>query len=286
VGAVRNRAGRDQGDLSEHGLDLWRELAPGWEEGRELRWRATRGVDEWLVERLDPQPGQTILELAAGMGETGFLAAERLGSSGRLITSDAEPAMLAAAERLAQSLGLANVELRVLDSTRIGLPPASVDGVLSRFGYVLRGDPPAALHEVRRVLRPGGRFAFAVWAERSRNPWMTVPLDVMVERGHLAPPGPDESALSDRRTPSAIESLLEAAGFAEPRIEEMPVRYRFEDPDELWTFVESVRGQVSLEVLSLPVAERNVIRAEIEERARAADGGYELAGVSLNVVTS
>ena len=72
--------------------------------------------------------------------------------------------MVETAERVAPLFGVANAEFRVLDAERIELPDASIDGVLSRFGYVLKGDPPPALREVRRVLRPGGGFAFAVWA--------------------------------------------------------------------------------------------------------------------------
>ena len=56
----------------------WEAMAPRWERGRELRWRATRSVSEWLVARLAPRPGEVVLDLAAGTGETGFLAAPAL----------------------------------------------------------------------------------------------------------------------------------------------------------------------------------------------------------------
>src|SRR5262249_59354578 len=120
-------------------------------------------VSGWLGGRLDPQPGQTILDLAAGTGETGFLAAPRLGPEGRLITSDLSPAMLEAAERVAVELGVTNAEFRVLDGERIELPNASVDGVVSRFGYVLRGDSPRGPAGGRRVGRRGRGGAFAAW---------------------------------------------------------------------------------------------------------------------------
>lgn len=267
-------------------MSEWQALAAGWEGGRELSWRATRHVSEWLVSRLDPQPGQTILELAAGTGETGFLASERLGPTGRLLTSDLEPAMVAAAERAGRALGLKNVEFRVLDTAAIALPDRSVDGVLSRFGYVLRGSPPTALSEIRRVLKAGGRFGFAVWAERSQNSWMTVPAEVMVERGHLSPPGADEQALSERRQPDSIAALLAAAGFDPPELEALPVTFDFGGPGELWRFVSELRGPVSLALAGLPEAERAGIRSEIEGRTARPGGGYELSGVSLNVVTA
>jgi len=268
------------------GSELWEELAPRWERGRELLWDSTRAVSEWLVERLDPKPGQTILDLAAGTGETGFLAAARLGGEGLLISSDVSPNMVDAAHRVAPLFDVANAEFRVLDAEAIDLPDASVDGVLSRFGYVLKGEPPPALSEIRRVLRPGGRFAFAVWAERSRNLWMTVPVEVMVERGQLAPQSDAEVRLSERRNPESIERLLGEAGFGEAEIEELPVAYRFANAEELWFFVSELRGPVALALAKLDDGERAVVREEIERRADHVGDGFELTGVALCVTTA
>jgi SAM-dependent methyltransferase len=264
----------------------WQAMAPRWERGRELLWASTRAVSEWLVSRLDPQQGQVVLDLAAGTGETGFLAAELLGPSGRLISGDREPGMVEAAERVAASLGVTNAEFRMLDGASLDLAGASVDGVLSRFGYILKGNTPPVLGEIRRVLRPGGRLAFAVWAARERNPWMTVPAGVMVERGHLRDQTDEEVRLSARRNPEAIGALLAAAGFGEPEIEEMPVAYRFADSEELWFFVSELRGPVALALADLDESERQVVRAEIESRATRTATGFELAGVSLNVAVS
>ena len=265
--------------------DLWQELAPRWERGRELLWESTRAVSDWLVDRLDPQPGQTILDLGAGTGETGFLAAPLLGGGGRLITSDLSPNMLEAAERVASRFGVTNAEFRVLDAGAIDLPDASVDGVVSRFGYVLKGDPPRALREVRRLLRPGGRFAFAVWAERERNRWMTVPAEVMVERGHLSPQSEADVLLSAKRNPVTIRRLLADSGFGEAEVEEMVVAYRFANAEELWFFVSELRGPVALALEKLDESERAAVRAEIERRAERVGDSFELGGVSVNVAT-
>jgi SAM-dependent methyltransferase len=264
----------------------WEAMAPRWERGRALLWRSTRPVSEWLVERLDPQPGQTVLDLAAGTGETGFLAAERLGPGGRLISGDLEPGMSEASARVGAELGVTNAEFRLLDAERLDLPDASVDGVLNRFGYILRGNPPRALAEIRRVLRPGGRLCFAVWAARELNPWMTVPTSVMVDRGHLAGPSEADLRLSARRNPEAIARLLAATGFGEPEIEEMPVAYRFVDADELWFFVSELRGPVALALDGLPEEERAEVRREVENRTTRADNGFVLGGISLNVAVS
>lgn len=262
----------------------WRELAGRWEQGHELLWRATRQVSEWLVGRLAPAPGETILELAAGTGETGFFAAPLLQPGGVLITSDSSPAMLAAARRRAAALELENVEFRELDTTAIALPDGQLDGILSRFGYLLRGEPPRGLHEAARTLRPRGRLAFAVWAARERNPWMTVPAAVLRERGHLRPLSAEETRLSARRNPDSIAALLDAAGFELCELEEMPISYRFADADELWLFISELRGPLSLVIEQLDVAERDAVRAELEARAELRDDGYALGGLSINAL--
>ncbi len=114
-----------------------------------------------------------MLELAAGPGDTGFIAAERLGPNGLLLSTDVAPEMVAAARRRAAELGIENVEFRVEDASAIDLADASVDGVLCRFGVMLVPDPERALGEIARVLRPEGRVALAVWASSDANDWMT-----------------------------------------------------------------------------------------------------------------
>ena len=120
---------------------------------------------EEMLKALGPEPGQTILELAAGTGETGFAAARAIGPDGRLISTDFAPEMVAAARRASERLGLANVEHREMDAERMDLDDDSVDGVLCRWGYMLMADPATALAETRRVLRPA-RAAVAVGVGR------------------------------------------------------------------------------------------------------------------------
>ena len=165
---------------------------------------------------------------------------------------------------------------------RLDLPDGSVDGVLSRFGYLLKGEPPPALAESRRVLRQGGRLAFAVWAARERCSWMTVPADALRERGHLPDPSQAEARLSARRNPAAIRALLEEAGFALEEIAELDVRYRFADAEELWRFVRDLRGPLSLALDPLDAGEQRLVRDLIERRAEpSGDGSFALLGVAL-----
>jgi ubiquinone/menaquinone biosynthesis C-methylase UbiE len=177
-------------------------IAPGWE-----RWRArieetTTPVPEWMIKELAQRPADTVLEFAAGAGDTGFEAAAIVGECGRLISTDFSPAMMDIARRRGAELGLGNVDYRLMDAERIELDADSVDGVLCRFGYMLMADPATALAETRRVLRPGGRLALAVWSAPECNPWATIGFGLLVEHGHLPPPEPDAPARSPWRARS------------------------------------------------------------------------------------
>jgi ubiquinone/menaquinone biosynthesis C-methylase UbiE len=134
----------------------WNAVAPGWYARREELWKASRPVSEWMVRKLHPRPGDTVLELAAGLADTGLMAARLVGEAGRVIVTDFTPEMLVGARRRAEEIGVENAEFRVLDAERMDLETDSVDGVLCRWAYMLMIDPPAAFAETRRVLRPGG----------------------------------------------------------------------------------------------------------------------------------
>ncbi len=167
-------------------------------------------MSNWLVEAIHPQPGHRVLDLAAGIGETGFLAAELVAPGGSVIISDQAEAMLDAARARAQELGLRNVEFKSINAEWIDLPVASVDAVLCRWGYMLMADPGAALSETRRVLRSGGRLALAVWDDATRNPWLTLPAALFAERGLIPAPVP---ARPDRSR-SAIASVCASCSTA------------------------------------------------------------------------
>src|SRR5688500_7769039 len=170
-------------------------------------------VSAWLIDALDPQPGQTLLELAAGTGDTGFLAAELVAPTGELITSDFSAEMLATARRRADELGVTNVRFKQIDAeTSIDVPAASIDGVLCRWGFMLMAEPGVALSGARRVLKPGGRLALAAWASPADNPWSSVATRELVDRGLTDAADPAEPGQFTWAREDVIAEQLEAAG--------------------------------------------------------------------------
>jgi ubiquinone/menaquinone biosynthesis C-methylase UbiE len=256
-------------------------MARGWDRHRALIAEAGRPVMEALVADLEPRSGQTILEVAAGTGEVGFVVAS---SVERVILTDFAPEMVAVARRVAGELRITNVECRVMDAEDMTLDDASCDGVICRWGYMLMPRPARALEETRRVLRPGGRLAFAVFAEPAKNPWASLAVAVLSERGHLAPLAagtPGIFALHDR---DRLRVLVEGAGFSRVAVRDVPHAWRFTDAAAYWDFLHNVAGAISMTLGQLDEATRDGVRTEIDKRLeayRATDGGYVLPGIAL-----
>jgi SAM-dependent methyltransferase len=240
-----------------------------------------------MVRKLDPQPGDSVLELAAGLGDTGLMAARLVGETGRLIITDFAPEMVAAARRRAEEVGVKNVEFRALDAERMDLETDSVDGVLCRWAYMLMIDPAAAFAETRRVLRPGGRLAFSVWAAPERNPGLSLPSKVLVELGHIPPPDPEAAGAFVMADEGRIRELVVGAGFAEPEIEEVSFRWLFADQNDYWRFLTETSSTLSPVLRALPSEARAAVRQQVHEAAGPfhSGEGYDFPAVCLNVVT-
>jgi SAM-dependent methyltransferase len=278
-------------DLDEYrkrSYKTWETMAPGWLRERDFMWDASRPVGEWLVAKLDPQPGQAILELAAGVGDTGFAAARELGDEGKLISTDFSPKMVEAARERAKELGISNSEHRVMDAEKMDLPDDSVDGVLCRWGYMAMADPDAAMRETRRVLRESGRLCFSVWSNAEKNPWAALPGGTLVQRGHLPAPEPGDPGIFSLADPDRLRSLVTDAGFAEPEIEVLSIEWRFDSTEEFWRFLNQVAGSVAVVIRDLPETERWAIRGQLEKNAEAFQqgGGYAFPGECLNIVAT
>jgi SAM-dependent methyltransferase len=253
--------------------DQWARSAGGWSRRREDFQRSALPVSRWLIDAARLQPGHTVLELAAGPGDTGLLAAELVQPGGRLISSDASEEMVAVSRARAQELGIDDVEFRVLDLEWIDLETASVDAALCRWGYMLAADPGAALRETRRVLRPGGRVALAAWDAPEHNPWATVPTDELVERGLTERRDPSQPGMFAFSPPGKLESLLQDAGFTEVEVDAVEVEYRFESADAYWETILDMSVPFADSVGALEEAQHEAVRDGVRARLEPYTGG-------------
>ena len=244
-------------------------------------------VTNWIAEAVAPQPGETILELAAGAGDVGLAIVERLAPGGRLILSDVSAAVVEVARRAAAERGLVGIEFRVLDAQELDLPDTCVDAVICRWGFMLMEDPALALRETARVLRPGGRLAFSVWGDPGQNPWTTVDADVLAHAGYVPPIGPtDPGGMFSLSDPERLRVLVEASGLVVRRLETVRVilpydntenyaLHEIEQPGSRADFFHGLPEEKRLDAMRLA--------SELLEPFRA-DAGFVIPGETLNVL--
>ena len=173
------------------------------------------------IDRLAPEPGERVLDIGCGFGDTTLDLARRVGPSGRATGVDAAARFIEVARREAGEAGIGNVGFIVADgqAAELGGP---YDCAFSRMGVMFFASPVAALRNVRKSLRRGGRIAMAVWRRKADNPFLSLVEERVREM--LPPPaetdqvtcgpGPFSMASAD-----VVSAQLFAAGFERPTFE-------------------------------------------------------------------
>jgi SAM-dependent methyltransferase len=261
----------------------WERQAAGWTRRREQVERFGMPVAQAMIEMADPQPGEWVLDIAAGTGETGLLVAEMVRPGGRVLITDFSEEMVAAAKERARQLGADNVEVRVLDAESMAIDAAQIDLALCRWGYMLMADPETALRETRRILKPGGRLVLAAWGEAEENPWASLMTRALKEAGaEVAVDAPGAPGMFALGAPGQIEALLDAAGFLEHRVERLAFEATYRSLAE-WIAISRDLGSRMAEVLETlddDAAERFEELLEREtERWRQPDGSLRIPAV-------
>lgn len=157
------------------------------------------------IEALGAGPGEVVLDIGCGAGQTLLQLAERVGAEGQVIGVDVAPLLVDIAKRRAELLS--QVRLMQADAASLDLPAGSADAVFSRFGVMVFGDAVAAFANFHRILKPSGKLAFVCWRSLEENELDHFPLSA-------AGVGPaiDERPFSFA-DPEHIRRTLEASGF-------------------------------------------------------------------------
>jgi SAM-dependent methyltransferase len=129
------------------------------------------GVQGELLALAAPAPGEAVLDVACGTGLMAVAVARAVGQAGRVLGVDLADAMVQASRQRAQDLGAVQAAFERMDAEQLRLPDAGFDLALCALGLMYVPDPDAALRELRRILRPGGRAVLAVWGERAHCGW-------------------------------------------------------------------------------------------------------------------
>jgi SAM-dependent methyltransferase len=281
--------------MNEHDYDdlsqgVWEGVSGGWRaHAAEMEESAHGEAATRMLDAAQLLPGERVLELACGPAGVGLRAAAAVGPDGSVLLTDFSQGMVQAARDRASELGVTNVDFAVADAQDLALPDESFDAVLCRFGYMLMGDPFAAMSETARVLRRGGRVVLAVWGEPADNAWIMLTMRVVMEHVSAPPPDLDAPGLWAFRDHDRLRGMLGNAGLAGVKVETLNTAERFSSLDEAWQYLSDIAGPLQALLASLSAEDLVTVRERLADETApftAADGSLELpAAINIAVAT-
>ena len=217
-------------------------------------------------------PGQRVLDLASGPGLLARAAAESLGGRGMVLASDISQGQLACCTDLPRVAA---------DGEALPFADASLDRVLCGLGLMFFPDEDAALREMRRVLRPGGRVALSVWARAAEVPLIECALACM--RRLLPPPKVARPSIFRCGDPNWLQRRLASADFHAIDIRRVDFTVAFADAARYWQGFLDIAGGAAESLARLPAEKFQALAAGVAEELapHATADGYRLTSTVL-----
>ena len=237
--------------------EMWDSVAPGWEANAGFVDQQLAVATESLLDAAQIGEGDRVLDLAAGPGGAGLAAAQRVGSTGRVVLSDVAAEMVAVAAKRASAD--AQVSTAVFDQSAIDFSDASFDAVINRHGLMFVEDPAPTVAEAVRVLRAGGRYAVMTWDLREMNPWLGLVLDAVGAQFGVPFPPPNVRGPFSLDTPDVLTSVLRDGGLEDVTVEAMSTPMHAASLGEWWERVPKLAGPLAIALAGMEADVRDAI---------------------------
>jgi SAM-dependent methyltransferase len=237
----------------------------GWELWHDWHVRVMKPTIGWFCDAIAASPGMMVLDVACGTGIPSLGIAERVVPNGKVVAVDTSPAMIGAAGRKAEAAGIRNIEHREMDGVALDFPDASFDAVTCKDGVIFCSDPVRAVTEIRRVLKPGGRFAITAWDEPAKCHFFNTIFGPVSKALKRPPPDPNAPGPFRLARPGELERVLAAAGFTDFAIEPREVVFEFDSLDEHWRSTSAMAAPVEAANATLPPDELAALKKAIAD---------------------
>lgn len=258
----------------------WSVVADVWEQEQEHTEQHTAALTAGVLQSLALQPGERVLELGCGTGALAQRLAAAVGTTGHVLASDVAAGMVEVARR---SLAHApQLEVQQLDASSTGLPDASFDAVVFVMGLMFLEQPAAAVAEIRRVLRPGGRAVVACWAGPEHNPWLSCVGMAAGMHGLLPGPPTGPGGLFSLAQPGVLSAVLAAGGLAGPEVAPVEVCFRFPDVETYLATTPRMAAPLAAALAAQPDKQQAVLETAAQlAAAHLTPDGLVLPGLAL-----
>jgi SAM-dependent methyltransferase len=217
--------------LKEEQRRDWDAAALGWKKWWPLFEQCASHVSERLVELAGVRPGSRVLDIATGNGEPALTAARRAAPGGFVLATDQSGEMLAIARERAAAADVTNVEFRQIDGENLAIPERDFDAIVCRWGLMFMPDFAKAVREIHARLKPGGKFATAVWGAADRVPIVAIAAEAVRKIAALPPLPPDALGPLRLADESVLRGVLAASGFRGIAVERRVVEFVFDSPE-------------------------------------------------------
>jgi ubiquinone/menaquinone biosynthesis C-methylase UbiE len=250
-------------------LITWNENAKYWIQYSETIRAMFAPLTAALIEHANIEKGQAVLDVAGGCGEPGLTIAEKVGPSGSVTCTDAVAEMVEGARHDSTRRGLTNVQFHQCTADSLPFPDDFFDATVCRLGIMFVPDPVAAVREMLRVTKPGGKLAVAVWHKSEINPFCYVVTNVMAR--HVNSPAADPNAPNAFRFAETgkLANVFSEAGASE--VEERVVKFNIQaplSPHQFWAMRSLTSDTLREKLAKLSSAEQSQIASEVEQEVK------------------
>ena len=257
----------------------WETAAEAWH-----RWGAT--IESWLgaatetmLDDAGVTTGSRVLDVAAGAGGQTLVAAQRVGPTGEVLATDISPAILEFARHSAHEAGLSNISTLVADGEDLSdVEEGAYDVAISRVGLIYFPDQLAALAQMCRALRPGGRVSAVVYSTADRNTFFSIPVGIIRQRAELPPPAPGQPGPFSLGSPGVAEEVFANAGLKDITVTTVPSPVRMSSAAECVQFERESFGALHQMLSSVDEGEREDVWSEITRQLTQFEGPEGFVG--------
>ena len=266
----------DEARISEV-RNTWETAAPGWAKWEQTLSRGLEPATDVLLDMAGVGAGAHVLDIASGAGHQTLQAARRVGSAGTVVASDISATMLDNVRRNASAAGLSNVTTVESAAENLSAAEAPYDAAICRLGLMLFPGPSAAVSAVRRVLKPGGKFAALVFTTPANNPFMAQPMSILLRHAGKEPPGPGHPGIFALGGDGVLEQLLSNGGLTDVDTKIVRAPLRLGHADDALEMIQQAFGAYRVVIADLEDDKKAVAWSEVLEALKQFEGndGFE-----------
>lgn len=242
--------------------ETWNKFSPGWKKWDDLTMDFLKPMGSEIIRLLNLKNDAVVLDVAAGTGEPGLTIASHL-NGGKVISTDLAEGMLEAAQENAKKRGIKNFDTLVCDVSELPFKDNTFDAVSCRFGFMFFPDMELALKEMKRVLKPGGSIATAVWNIPEKNFWITAIMGTISKNITITPPPPSAPGMFRCAKEGFMSDLFSQAGFKNVAAYEVAGKLNCKTTDVYWNMMNEVAAPVVAALSKADDALKEKIKNEV-----------------------